>query len=32
MIFLSGCDVAELEVGGVKRSTSMRAFQRTKEH
>ncbi len=31
MISLSGC-VVELEVNGVERSASMRAFQRTKEH
>jgi hypothetical protein len=30
VISLSGC-VAELEMGGVKKSASARAFQRTKE-
>jgi hypothetical protein len=31
VILLSGC-VAELGVGGVKRSASVKAFQGTKEH
>jgi hypothetical protein len=31
VISLSGC-VTELGVGGVERSTSVRAFQRAKEH